>query len=60
LAAAVTVSVDAPLIPFIAAVIVDEPAATAVAMPLAAMVATGAEELVQVTDELTSPVVPSL
>jgi hypothetical protein len=60
LAATVTVSVAAPLIPLSEAVIVDEPAATAVAIPAAVMVAIEGEELVQVTDALTSAVVPSL
>jgi hypothetical protein len=60
LSATVTVSVAAPLIPLSEAVIVDEPAATAVAIPAAVMVAIEGEELVQVTDALTSAVVPSL
>lgn len=60
LVAAVTVSVAAPLSPFNEAVTVDEPAATPVANPLVAIVATDAEELVQATEEVTSPVDPSL
>ena len=60
LTAALTVSVAAPLSPFSEAVTVDEPAATAVAIPPVAMVATAADELVHVTDEVTSPLDPSL
>jgi hypothetical protein len=60
LVATVTVSVAAPLIPLSEAVIVDEPAATAVAIPAVVMVAIGGEELVQVTDAVTLAVEPSL
>jgi hypothetical protein len=60
LAATPTVSVAAPLIPLSEAVIVEEPAATAVAIPAVVMVATDGEELVQVTDAVTAAVDPSL
>jgi hypothetical protein len=60
LAATLTVSVAAPLIPLSVAVIVDAPGATAVAIPADVMVATDSEELVQVTDAVTSAVDPSL
>jgi hypothetical protein len=60
LVATVTVRVAAPLIPLSEAVIVDEPAATAVPIPAVVMVAIDGEELVQVTDAVTLAVVPSL
>jgi len=54
----VTVSVVVPLTPPTIAVIVVDPAATAVASPVALMVAAAALELVQVAVELTFAVVP--
>jgi hypothetical protein len=59
-AAAVTVRAAVPLIPLDAAVMVEEPAATADAIPVALTVAIAVLELVHVADELTSPVEPSL
>jgi hypothetical protein len=59
LVATVAVSIAAPLIPLNEAVIVDEPAATAVAIPAVVMVAIDGEELVQVTDAVTLAVDPS-
>jgi hypothetical protein len=59
-AAAVTVSAAVPLNPPAAAVIVEEPAATADAIPAALTVAVAVLELVHVADELMSPVDPSL
>jgi hypothetical protein len=60
LAAAVTVRVAVPLIPFSAAVMVVLPAATAVARPAELMVAVAVLELVQVAVEVMLLVVPSL
>jgi len=60
LTAAVTVSAAAELTPLRDAVIVEEPAATAVAMPPELMLATEAVELVHVANEVTSAVVPLL
>jgi hypothetical protein len=60
IAFAVTVSVVVPLTPPTIAVIVLDPAATAVANPVAPMVAAAALELVQVAVELTFAVVPLL
>jgi hypothetical protein len=59
LVATVAVSIAAPLIPLSEADIVDEPAATAVAIPAVVMVAIDGEELVQVTDAVTLAVDPS-
>jgi hypothetical protein len=57
---AVTVSVVVPLTPPTIAVIVLDPPATAVANPVALIVAVAAFELVQVAVELTFAVVPLL
>ena len=54
------VRVAVPLIAPMAAVTVVEPAATAVAIPAAVMVATLPFASVQVAEEVTSAVVPSL
>lgn len=59
-AAAVTVSAAVPAVPLRDAVIVDEPAAAAVTMPPALMLATEVLELVQVAVEVTSAVKPVL
>jgi hypothetical protein len=58
--AAVTVSIVVPLIAPSVAVIVVDPAATAVASPAALMVAAAVEELAQVTEAVRFEVVPSL
>ena len=57
---AVTVRVAVPLTPLAAAVMVEEPAATAVASPEAPMVATDVFEEVHVTEEEMFAVVPLL
>jgi hypothetical protein len=59
-AALVTVSIAVPLTPFRDAVMVVAPEATAVASPLALMVATLAVELVHEAVAVTLPVEPSL
>lgn len=59
-ATAVTDADAVPLIPFSAAVIITEPAATPLASPLALTVATALLEDVQAADEVTSAVLPSL
>jgi hypothetical protein len=59
-ASGTTVSVAVPCTASDAAVIVAEPAATAEANPPASIVAMPAEELDQVTEDVTSPVLPSV
>jgi hypothetical protein len=58
--AATTVSVASPCTEPDVAVMVAEPAATAVAFPAASMVAAAEDELDHVTDVVTSPVLPSV
>jgi hypothetical protein len=57
---ATTESSDVPCNDPDVAVIVADPGATAVAPPAASIVATAVEELDQVTDEVMSPVPPSV